>query len=232
MSESIATEEGLEREKRSTRWIELLEKFGVLFFLFVLIAFFAFQNQRFLSVRNIFNILADVSIYGVMAVGMTFVILTAGIDLSIGPLLAFCAMCGAAAVKGTGETRYAGASPHAFGGMSWLIALVICLFVGTAAGYLQGKASTKLRVPPFVVTLGGMTVWRGATLVIGGSSPFSGFDRGIGGGGAASFSVYLSHLYKNPARAGAREMTTEPVHLDHGQSPRREEADRYLMAQD
>ena len=176
MAQVATPDDILEREKKSTRWIAILERFGVLLFLFVLILFFTSQNERFLSVRNIFNILADVSIYGIMAVGMTFVILTAGVDLSVGSLLAFCSMCGAAAIKGTGESRYAPSDPHAFGGYGWLVALVICLVVGTIAGYIQGKASTKLHVPPFVVTLGGMTVWRGGTLVVAGGSPVSGFD--------------------------------------------------------
>jgi inositol transport system permease protein len=177
MAESVLPEAILEREKKSSRWIAILEKFGVFLFLVLLILFFTSQNPRFLSVRNIFNILADVSIYGIMAVGMTFVILTGGIDLSVGSLLALCAMCGALVVKGTSEaSRYAVADPGAFGGFSWLIALLTCIGIGTGAGYLQGKASTKLRVPPFIVTLGGMTVWRGATLVLGGGSPISGFD--------------------------------------------------------
>jgi inositol transport system permease protein len=177
MAEVATPDEILEREKKSTRWIAILERFGVLLFLLVLILFFTSQNERFLSVRNIFNILADVSIYGITAVGMTFVILTAGIDLSVGSLLAFCSMCGAAAIKGTGESRYAPSDPHAFGGYGWLVALLISLAVGTAAGYIQGTASTKLHVPPFVVTLGGMTVWRGGTLVVAGGSPVSGFDQ-------------------------------------------------------
>jgi inositol transport system permease protein len=177
MAESILPEFILEREKKSARWIAVLEKFGVFLFLVLLILFFTSQNPRFLSVRNIFNILADVSIYGIMAVGMTFVILTGGIDLSVGSLLALCAMCGALVVKGTSEaSRFAVADPQAFGGFSWLIALLTCIGIGTSAGYLQGIASTKLRVPPFIVTLGGMTVWRGATLVLGGGSPISGFD--------------------------------------------------------
>lgn len=176
MAQVATPDEILVHEKKSTRWIAILERFGVLLFLFVLILFFTSQNERFLSVRNIFNILADVSIYGIMAVGMTFVILTAGVDLSVGSLLAFCSMCGAAAIKGTGESRYTPSNPHAFGGYGWLVALVICLVAGTIAGYIQGKASTKLHVPPFVVTLGGMTVWRGGTLVVAGGSPISGFD--------------------------------------------------------
>ena len=178
MAETATPEQVLERDNKSTRWIAVLEKFGVMMFLVLLILFFASQNERFLSVRNIFNILADVSVYGIMAVGMTFVILTAGIDLSIGSLMALCSMCGAVAIKGVGETRYSVGNPLTFGGFSWLVALLICLAVGTAAGYVQGKASTWLRVPPFIVTLGGMTVWRGATLVIGGGSPVSGFDPG------------------------------------------------------
>jgi inositol transport system permease protein len=159
-------------------WIDFLQKFGVFIFLLLLILFFTSQNPRFLSVRNLFNILTDVSIYGVMAVGMTLVILTAGVDLSVGAILAFAAMCGAAAVKGTGESRSETPDPHKFGGLSWLIALGLCVALGTLVGYLQGKVSTKFRIPPFIVTLGGMTVWRGATLLIGAGSPISGFDPG------------------------------------------------------
>src|SRR5260370_13621462 len=135
MGETARREQVLEREKKSARWIAILEKFGVLIFLLLLVLFFTSQNERFLSVRNVLNILADVSIYGIMAVGMTFVILTAGIDLSVGALLAFCSMCGAAAVKGTGESRYAVGDPHAFGGFSLLGSLLVLLLGGTASRY-------------------------------------------------------------------------------------------------
>jgi inositol transport system permease protein len=165
-------------KKRSLEWISFLQKFGVFIFLIFLIIFFAAQNPRFLSIRNLFNILTDVSIYGIMAMGMTLVILTAGVDLSVGAILALAAMCGAAAIKGTGEARSETPDPHKFGGLSWLIALVICVGLGTLVGYIQGKVSTKFRIPPFIVTLGGMTVWRGATLLIGAGSPISGFDAG------------------------------------------------------
>jgi ribose/xylose/arabinose/galactoside ABC-type transport system permease subunit len=143
--------------------IAILEKFGVFLFLLLLTAFFQLQNERFLSIRNILNILSDVSIYGILSVGMTFVILTSGIDLSIGSLLAFGSMCGAVAVK-----SWPGLSATGF---SWLVALGISLIVGSAAGYLQGKAITRLRVPAFIVTLGGMTLWRGATLMLSNGSP-------------------------------------------------------------
>src|SRR5260370_10481185 len=122
--------------------IAILEKFGVFLFLLLLTAFFQLQNERFLSIRNILNILSDVSIYGILSVGMTFVILTSGIDLSIGSLLAFASMCGAVTVKSWPNISATG--------LTWLIAPIIALTVGAAAGYLHGKAITKLRVPAFI----------------------------------------------------------------------------------
>jgi inositol transport system permease protein len=177
MAQTTTPDKVAEQEKKKPiEWVAFFEKFGVFLFLILLIIFFTSQNLRFLSVRNIFNILTDVSIYGIMATGMTLVILTAGVDLSVGAILAFSAICGAAVIKGLGDMRSATPDPHAFGGFSWLIALLICVILGAAVGFLQGKVSTKFRVPPFIVTLGGMTVWRGATLVIGGGSPISNFD--------------------------------------------------------
>ncbi len=185
MTEATATEP--ESRRKRINWITLLERFGVLMFLALLMLFFTSQNIRFIYPRNLFNILSDVSIYGVMAVGMTLVILTAGIDLSVGAILAFAAMCGAAVLKGTGESRAVPEDPMAYGGCAWLIALVVATGVGLFCGWLQGVAITRLKVPPFVVTLGGMTVWRGATLVVGEGSPISGFSPGLRWWGSGTF---------------------------------------------
>jgi Branched-chain amino acid transport system / permease component len=146
--------------------IAWLRTYGTTLFLALLMVFFASQNQRFISLRNLTNILTEGSIYGIIAVGMTFVILTAGVDLSVGSLLAFAGMAGASAVRLIG-----GNFPP-----SWVIALSMALCAGAAAGYLQGKAITRLGIPPFIVTLGGMTVWRGATLILHDGAPISGFD--------------------------------------------------------
>ncbi|HXC09848.1 MAG TPA: ABC transporter permease [Steroidobacteraceae bacterium] len=146
-----------------------LRKYGTMLFLALLIAFFTFENERFISLRNLTNILTEGSIYGIIAVGMTFVILTAGVDLAVGSLLAFAGMAGA----------YASRSFGADFSLSWLIALATATTVGAAAGYLQGRAVTLLGIPPFIVTLGGMTIWRGATLVLNDGAPVSGFDAGL-----------------------------------------------------
>ena len=146
--------------------IAWLRRYGTTLFLALLIVFFTSQNERFISLRNLTNILTEGSIYGIIAVGMTFVILTAGVDLAVGSLLAFAGMAGAT-VAGLLGADFA---------MSWIIALSSAIFVGAAAGYLQGKAVTWLRIPPFIVTLGGMTIWRGATLILHDGAPISGFD--------------------------------------------------------
>ena len=141
-------------------------KHRTILFLLLLIAVFATVNERFLTVRNALNILSEVSIYGIIAVGMTYVILIGGIDVAVGSLLAFASIAAAYVV-----TTVIGASPA-----SWLIALAISILVGLAGGYVQGKVVTWLHVPAFIVTLGGMTVWRGATLILNDGGPISGFD--------------------------------------------------------
>jgi inositol transport system permease protein len=143
-----------------------LRRYGTTLFLGLLIVFFTSQNERFISLRNLTNILTEGSIYGIIAVGMTFVILTAGVDLAVGSLLAFAGMAGAT-VAGLLGADFS---------LSWMVALSSAILVGAAAGYLQGKAVTWLRIPPFIVTLGGMTIWRGATLILHDGAPISGFD--------------------------------------------------------
>ena len=144
-----------------------LRRYGTSLFLLALIVFFALENSRFLSLRNVSNILTEVSIYGIIAVGMTFVILTAGVDLAVGSLLAFAGMSGALVMKALGADS-----------LGWLVALATATAVGALVGYLQGKTVTFFSVPPFIVTLGGMTIWRGATLILNDGSPVSGFDAG------------------------------------------------------
>jgi inositol transport system permease protein len=146
--------------------IAWLRRYGTTLFLVLLIVFFTSQNQRFISLRNLTNILTEGSIYGIIAVGMTFVILTAGVDLAVGSLLALAGMAGATVAGLFGADV----------SFSWMAALSSAIFVGAAAGYLQGKAVTWLRIPPFIVTLGGMTIWRGATLILHDGAPISGFD--------------------------------------------------------
>jgi inositol transport system permease protein len=156
--------------------IGVIARFAPLVFLIVLMAGFAIGEPRFLSPLNLFNIMRQVSVYGLLAVGMTFVILTAGIDLSIGSLLAFAGLVAAAVDKGGISNRFSvGAGQDALG-YGWPLAALAAVLVGVAGGWLQGQAITRFKVPPFVVTLGGMSVFRGAALLFAGGGPISGFD--------------------------------------------------------
>ena len=143
-------------------------------FLVALIVVFALLQPKFLHPLNLMNVLRQVSISGLVAIGMTFVILTAGIDLSVGSLVALCGLVAGYVAKGGLESRFAiGQSAEA--GYPALVAMLAAIAVGMAAGAVQGLAITRLRVPPFVVTLGGLTAWRGAALLFSGGGPISGF---------------------------------------------------------
>ncbi|WP_347912558.1 ABC transporter permease [Pseudomonas grandcourensis] len=166
MIKPASSETVVERRKK-IEMVGFFEKYGVLLFLIALIVIFTIYNPMFLSARNIKNILTEVSIYGIIGVGMTYVILTGGIDLAVGSLLAFAAISGAFLMQALGGDFF----------MGWLVAMLAACAVGTMAGYLHGKVVTRFGVPAFIVTLGGLTVWRGATLIVNDGAPVSGFNE-------------------------------------------------------
>lgn len=163
-----------EETRRGPNVFGLLKRFGPLLFLLVLMVIFTIMNPNFLNPINLFNVLRQISITGLIALGMTFVILTAGIDLSVGSLLALCGMMAAVVAKGgTANTLSLGGADSA--GYGWFAALLAAIATGCLAGFVQGTIITRLKVPPFVVTLGGLTIFRGLTLTISNGGPISGF---------------------------------------------------------
>lgn len=153
--------------------LDVVSRFGALFFLIALCIVFAVLEPAFLSTVNIFNVLRQVSIIGLLAIGMTFVILTGGIDLSVGSLLALAGLvCAAVEKGGTGLLSVTAGEAKGYG---LLTAVMAALVVGLAAGLLQGISVSRLRVPPFIVTLGGLSAFRGAALLFSGGQPISGF---------------------------------------------------------
>ena len=164
------------RPARAFDVIDFSARYAPIIFLILLMVLFAILEPRFLSPYNLFNVMRQISITGLLAIGMTFVILTAGIDLSVGSLLAFAGLVGAAVAKGGFADRFAVGAGVDAGNPFWL-AMLVAIAVGLAGGALQGVAITRLRVPPFVVTLGGLTAFRGAALLFSGGGPISGFDE-------------------------------------------------------
>jgi len=119
-------------------------------------------TPHFLTLSNLLNVAEQATIIAIVAVGMTFVILTAGIDLSVGSVLAFAGVVMASAL-------HAGA-PLPF-------ALLAGLVTGTVCGLVSGLLITLGRLPPFIATLGMMSVARGTALMYTGGRPISGFSE-------------------------------------------------------
>ena len=118
----------------------------------------------FLTVSNLLNVAQQTSINAIIAVGMTFVIITAGIDLSVGSIVAFSGVVLASALQAA---------------VPLPIAILIGLVVGAFCGLVNGVLITYGRLPPFISTLGMMSVARGAALLYTGGRPISGFSSGF-----------------------------------------------------
>src|SRR5260221_14648473 len=101
----------------------------------------------------------------------------AGIALSVSSLLAFAGLVAAVVAKGGLDNRFTVSEGGV--GYGWGLAALAAAAVGLAGGYLQGLAITRLKVPPFVVTLGGMSAFRGAALLFAAGGPISGFEPGL-----------------------------------------------------
>ncbi|HYW31197.1 MAG TPA: ABC transporter permease [Gemmatimonas sp.] len=118
----------------------------------------------FATIPNLTNVLEQSAIIGIIAIGMTFVILTGGIDLSVGSVVALSGITLATAVES---------------GVSVPLAVGVGLLTGIAAGAINGVLVTAGRLPPFIATLGTMSAARGAALMLSDGRPISGFPPGL-----------------------------------------------------
>jgi ribose transport system permease protein len=136
-------------------------QFGTLIGLFAVMIIFWILSPYFLSVSNLLNIAQQTSINAIIAVGMTFVIITAGIDLSVGSIVALSGVALADMLQR---------------GHSEPAAIAVGLALGTLCGLINGSLISYGKLPPFIATLGMMSVARGAALFYSEGRPISGFD--------------------------------------------------------
>lgn len=137
----------------------------VIVMLFV-VAFFMYKSARFGTADNAMNILVAAAPFALIALGQTLVILTGGIDLSVGSIMAASGMAAALAAKTFPDQPY--------------LAVLIAIFVGLLAGSINGIVVSQLNVPPFIATLGMMTLASGAAYVIGNGAPINGLPTAFG----------------------------------------------------
>ena len=122
-----------------------------------LMIFFSAASPNFLQTDNLVGILQATAVNGVLAIACTFVIITSGIDLSVGTLMTFCAV-----MAGVFMTYW---------GLPMYVGIAAAIVSGALAGWVSGFLIAKLKIPPFIATLGMMMLLKGLSLVISGTKP-------------------------------------------------------------
>lgn len=154
-------EEVMSNAQKRADWIRQL---GPVLALIVLVVIVTILNPSFIQPSNLMNLLRQVSINALIAFGMTFVIITGGIDLSVGSILALASAL-------TAGMMVAGIDP--------VLAMIGGVVIGAVLGLVNGLIITKGRVVPFIATLSTMTIYRGLTLVYTDGNPITKFDGGF-----------------------------------------------------
>jgi ribose transport system permease protein len=144
------------------RWTQWTAEYGIYVAFGLLLVALALVSPVFATPSNLFNVALQSSINALLAFGMTFVILTAGIDLSVGSVLALSGALAGGLMAG--------------GGLPWPLAALVGLGAGTLLGAVNGVAITTFRIPPFIATLAMLSIGRGLTQLYTNGRPFTGLD--------------------------------------------------------
>lgn len=154
-------------QRFSRQWFQNLAiRYAMVIVMLFVIAFFLYRSARFGTVDNVTTILVAAAPFALIALGQTLVILTGGIDLSVGSVIAVSAMSGALFAK-------------SFPDQVWLSVLV-AVFVGLVAGSINGAVISLINVPPFIATLGMLTLGSGLAFVVGNGAPINGLPTAFG----------------------------------------------------
>jgi ribose transport system permease protein len=174
-------------DKQESTWIQRLlrsQTFWVIIALLVAMIYLSFKSQAFLTPQNLYNITRNFTFVAIIALGMTFVIITGGIDLSVGSVLCLCSMVIAITMKA---------------GWSLEFGVTFALLAGLAVGAFNGYLVAFLRFPPFVVTLGMMSIARSIAMIISANQTLFQFgpdhQRLLQLGGGATFGIANPVIY-------------------------------------
>jgi inositol transport system permease protein len=143
------------------RFNAFIRKYAIVFILLGMLIAMTFLSEAFLTPRNLLNIVRQISVMGLIAIGVTMVIITGGIDLSSGSVLAL------AAVVSTSLAQRLDWSEIKFPGLDVpvIVPILAALAVGAACGLVNGSLIARFKIPPFIATLGMMTIARGFALI-------------------------------------------------------------------
>jgi inositol transport system permease protein len=148
---------GINRE-----WLSaFLRKYAIVFIFLAMFIGMWLLSDAFLQPRNLLNIVRQISVMGLIAIGVTMVIITAGIDLSSGSILALAAVVAASLAQ---RTDWSGAKYPGLD-LPVIVPIVAALTIGAICGLINGSIIARFKIPPFIATLGMMTVARGFALI-------------------------------------------------------------------
>lgn len=139
-------------EKKTRSIIKIFLNYGIYILLFLVCFILSVTTTSFLSVTNIVNVLLQTSIIAVLAIGVTFVLITGGNDLSMGAVMAVSSAAGIGLIK--------------LGGWPWWAGMIVILAVSVLFGIINGVVVAYIKVPAFLATLSTQFIARGLTLVI------------------------------------------------------------------
>lgn len=153
------------------RWNAFFRKYAIVLILLGMIVLMSILSDAFLAPRNLVNVVRQISVMGLLAIGVTMVIITTGIDLSLGSVLALAAVVAASLAQRPDwrEAKYPGLD------LPLIAPILAALAVGLLCGTINGSLIAKFKIPPFIATLGMMTVARGFALIYS-DRPVSGLE--------------------------------------------------------
>lgn len=160
----MAVKAGAETQTKSQTWERIngfLNKYGIVIILLAMFIAFSLLSEGFFTTRNIFNIIRQISFMGLIAIGVTMVIITGGIDLGSGSVLALAAVVATslAQIQTSATLKYPGLI------VPVIVPIGAALAIGALTGVINGSLIAKFKIPPFIATLGMMTVARGFALI-------------------------------------------------------------------
>jgi inositol transport system permease protein len=188
-----------------------VRKYGIVIVLFLMIILLSIVRPAFISPTNLFNVLTQSCIFGIMALGMTFVIISKGIDLSVGSVLAFSGVVAASFGQISDATeKYFPNMPV----LPVVVPILLALGIGAACGFVNGFLIAKTKIPAFIATLGMQTAARGFALIYTSGRPVSNLVPSLTALGGRLFNVVpvpviiffvmivISHILLNKTRFG------------------------------
>lgn len=173
----------LKAKKHNYNMKNILKDFGILLGLLVMGTVFSILSEHFLTIDNILTIALQTSVIGILAIAETYVIITSGIDLSVGSILAVAGVV-------TGKLMVSG--------VSITLSIMAGIAVGAICGLTTGLVVSRLNVAPFIATLGMMSIGRGVAYVITGAMPVSGLPEKfffIGGGSIGIIPIPMLEMF-------------------------------------